>query len=508
MKVVTASEMREIDRTTIKEFGISGLVLMERAGLAVAGRVAGLFPSKRVLVLCGGGNNGGDGLVAARELFNRGAKAKVIMLAGKELLGPDCKAQLKSALKMGVPVEFRKTLRSIDLHGTVVVDAVLGTGLSRKVTGPLAALFAFVNKSGAPVVSVDVPSGISSDTGEILGKAVEADATVTFGLPKIGHLLHPGAACTGRLFVEDIGFPSRLLASEKITTTLLTQSFIRGLILPRPACSHKGDYGHVLVVAGSRGRTGAAMLASRACLAAGAGLVTVGVPESLMDVFQAGVMEQMTLPLPDDGRGMLSEKAAGPILDFIRHKTDVVAIGPGIGVSNGTQTIVSELICKASVPLVLDADALNSIRGRTGLLKQSKSPLVLTPHAGEMARLMGKAVRDIEKDRLNASKTFAKETGTWLVLKGAPTVIAGPEGQAFINSTGNPGMATAGSGDVLTGIISALLGQGLSPSDAAALGVYLHGMAGDMVAGQSGMQSLTASRIIGALPEAFLHFSA
>lgn len=507
MKVVTAQEMRDIDRITIKEYGIPGLVLMARAGLAVASRVRELYPEKKTTVICGGGNNGGDGLVAARELFNRGFKVNVLMFAKKNSLSPDCNAQYQIARKTGVPIEFRKTLKGSDLHGAVIIDAVFGTGLSRHVEGNIAGVFAHLNKSGAPVISVDIPSGISSDTGEILGDAVRADCTVTFGLPKRGHFLYPGADYTGRLFVEDIGFPWNLINSDELRLESLDGETVSRLLPARQKDSHKGDYGHVLVVAGSKGKTGAALMAANACLRSGAGLVTLAAPESLADIFQSRATEEMIIPLPDDGSGMLAFEAADEILKFAFERADVIAVGPGIGVSVDTGKIISELVLKSTIPLVIDADGINSLGGESRILRKAKSPVILTPHPGEMARLLKVTEygrRDIAKDRINAALSFSKQTGAYLILKGAPTIIASPEGNAFINTTGNPGMATAGSGDVLTGIIASLLGQGINPLEASVSGVFIHGLAGDIAAQKTGEHSLIASDIIRHLPDAFI----
>lgn len=545
MKVVTSEEMREIDRATIEDYGIPSVVLMERAGLSVALKVKELLSQKsearsqkpeakgqKILVLCGGGNNGGDGLVAARNLHNWGFKVNVLLFAKKDTLSQDCNKQYQIAKKLGIQIEFRSSVEERDVHGVVVIDAIFGTGLSRPVSKEIADIIGFINDRVAPVVSVDIPSGISSDTGEIMGDAIKADCTVTFGLPKRGHLLYPGAEYTGRLFIEDIGFPSKLLASDRIKAALITKDVME-MIPQRQRYSHKGDYGHVLIIAGAKGKTGAALMAAKACLRSGAGLVTIGVPESLMYVFQGRVTEEMTLSLPDDGNGMLSSKAANEILNYASQKIDVIAIGPGIGVSKETEKLITELIIKSTVPMVIDADAINSLaRGqktedRRQILKKAKAPIILTPHPGEMARLIQKTEDrsqppnvfiggqrseekklriEVEKNRLNAALEFSKETGVYLVLKGAPTIVAEPDGNVFINTTGNPGMATAGSGDVLTGIIASMLGQKLSAVGASLFGVYIHGLAGDIAASKKGEHSLIASDIINFLPDAFLSF--
>ncbi|MBI5232846.1 MAG: NAD(P)H-hydrate dehydratase [Deltaproteobacteria bacterium] len=523
MKIATAQEMREIDRITIRDYGIPGLVLMERAGLAVALKVIELYPGQKALVLCGGGNNGGDGLAAARELHNRGFNVKVLMVSEKAPMSPDCKIQYRIAKNFGVHIESRKAVSAGDIHAAVVIDAVFGTGLARPVKGALADAFSFINKSNVPVVSIDIPSGISSDTGEALGQAISADCTVTFGLPKTGHFLYPGADYTGRLFIEDIGFPKELLVSEKLRLDLIDPGLVRGLLPQRLKSSHKGDYGHVLVVAGSRGKTGAALLAAKACLRSGAGLVTIGVPGSLLDVFQSCVTEEMLLPLPDDGSGMLSADAADEILGFAARKIDAIAIGPGIGVSQDTEKIMAQLIKKSAVPLVIDADGINALRGKTNIFSKAKAPIILTPHQGEMSRLLknkwdgsiySQSPESSEggvRERINRTVPFilrfSRMVGVYLVLKGAPTVVAGPEGRAFVNTTGNPGMATAGAGDVLTGIIASFAGQGLSPLESSVLGVYLHGFAGDSAEREKGGHSMIASDIIRFLPDAFAHLN-
>jgi len=513
MKVVTAEEMRAIDRKTIEEYGIAGAVLMERAGLAVAVRIREFFEKKKVIILSGGGNNGGDGIVAARNLFNWGWNVKVLLLQKEENLSADCLSQYRIAKKLGIPVEFRKSISGSDLHSAVVVDAVFGTGINKPVSSPISDIIRFLNASDANVVSVDIPSGISSESGEVLGEAVRADYTVTFGLPKVGHFIYPGAEYSGRLFVEDIGFPKELLRAVAVRLQTIEKEDASALIPERPAHSYKGDYGHVLVVAGSRGKTGAAVMAAEACLRAGAGMVTIGVPETLAGFFQTRVTEAMVLPLPDAGDGILSEKSYQAISEFLSEKADVLAIGPGMGSTSQITNLMKRLITTMTAPMVLDADAINALSGNKDIFNNAKSPVILTPHPGEMARLMREAGGDagdknsaaeIERNRMHIALSFTKETGTYLVLKGAPTVIAEPDGSVFINTTGNPGMAKAGAGDVLTGIVAALLGQGLNPIGASVLGTYLHGLSGDIAASEKGMRSVIATDIIENIPAAFL----
>ena len=531
LKVVTAKEMQYIDRITINKYDIAGTVLMERAGLAVAEKINELFlippnppltkwgTPEKVIILCGGGNNGGDGLVIARILHNQGRDVKVFLAGKPEGLKGDAKNNYNAAKKFGVPIspikKFLTGNRSLATGHCVIVDALLGTGLIKEVRAPLSDIIKKVNRLSSPVVAVDIPSGISSDTGQVMGCAVKADYTVTFGLPKRGHLLYPGAEHTGQLFVEDIGFPQDILESDRIRVNFVEDDDIPSLVPERPRYSHKGTYGHVLLVAGSKGKTGAAFMAARSCLRAGAGLVTIGVPETLMDIFQSRVTEEMILPLPDKGNGTLSFKAAGPVLDFLKKRGNVLAIGPGISYDEEISRLVGSLLIGSKVPVVIDADGINAIAGRTALLKKAGVPVIITPHHGEMARLLlarakgkwqmkeGITRKQIEEDRINTAVSFAKRTKTYVVLKGVPTITATPDGEVFINSSGNPGMAKAGTGDVLTGIISAFLAQGLPPVDASVLGVYMHGHTGDIMAQKKGTHSLIASDIINAIPSVF-----
>lgn len=518
MKVVTAQEMQDIDRRTIKEFSIPGQVLMERAGMVVAWKIKELFAQRKTIVLAGAGNNGGDGIVVARELFHSGWHVKVLLFARENKLSPDCLSQFRSARQAGVPVEIRTGITGGDLHSALVVDALFGTGLNKEIKGNLIGVISSLNRSGSLVLSVDIPSGISADSGQVMGVAVKADYTVTFGLPKRGHLLYPGADYAGRLFIENIGFPEELLTSDKLTVELPERRYIAQLIPERPRYSHKGDYGHVLIVAGSKGKTGAAFMAAKACMRAGAGLVTVGVPESLGDIVQSRVTEEMTLPLSDAGGGTLSSKASSVILRFLAERADVLCIGPGIGVSDETRKLLAELVTSSRAPMIIDADGINSIDDMA-LFGKAQAPVVLTPHPGEMGRLLNKkeaspgkgkrkpGVKElrnhIEQERIATALAFSQETGTYLLLKGVPSVLAEPGGRAYINPTGNPGMATGGTGDVLTGMVSSFMAQGMNPADAAILGMYMHGLAGDIAADKKGEHSLIASDIIDSLPEAF-----
>ncbi len=490
MKVATAEEMRAIDERTIRDFGVPSLVLMERAALAVAQAIRERFRDTPVVVLAGAGNNGGDGLAAARLLMKERPVRVFMPLRGAKP-SPDCAHQLEVARKFGLKV-LRKAPTLQELQGSVVVDALLGTGLRKPLEGALARLIDLLNASDCPVVAVDIPSGVNASTAQVMGVAVRATLTVTFGLPKVGHLLHPGASFSGELLVRDIGFPEELLQGPRVE--LLEQAQMAALVPQRPSWSHKGTYGHVLVVAGSRGKTGAALLCARAGLRAGAGLVTLAVPEGLLGVFQAQVRDEMTLPLPQ-AEGTVSSEAVLPVLEFLRQRADVLAIGPGLGVSPHTETLLKELVALSEAPMVIDADGLNSLKEHAKLLRSAKAPVVLTPHPGEAARLLGTTVADIEARRLEASRELAGLTASVVVLKGAPTVVAVPEGEAFINPTGTAALAKAGTGDVLTGAIAGLMAQGLDPLQASLLGVFVHGLAGRRLKERTGPHGLLASEL-------------
>lgn len=509
MKVVTAEEMREIDRVSIEGYGIPSIVLMERAGLSVVKRINEFYgKSCRVVVLSGGGNNGGDGLVIARVLHNEGWDVRVYLLSSLERLNRDCRVQYEIAERMGVRIYVKKTPQSRDLKGAVIVDAITGTGLNRPLKDDIVRLAERLNSSSTPVVAVDIPTGISASTGEVMGTAVRADLTVTFGLPKVGHLFSPGVDFTGRLFVEDIGFPPGLLNRDALKVELIEPSMVRTLLPCRERDSHKGDYGHILVVGGSRGKTGAPLLAAGAALRSGAGLVTIAVPDGVVDSVSSAVLEEMTLPLPSTAGGSVSKEAVGAVVDFIHEKADVLAIGPGLGRDVGTVEFALKVIEASTVPVVADADALYAFstleyKDLLRFLNKLRSPLVLTPHYGEMSRLIKRGISEIKRKRIAAAKGFSTDTGCCLILKGAPTIVAAPEGNCFINSTSNPGMATAGTGDVLTGIVAALIGQGLSPLQASVSGVYIHGFSGDLARDEAGEYSLTAGMVIESLPDAF-----
>lgn len=510
MRVVTAEEMKALDRAAIEEYGIPGLVLMENAGrhvVEVVRQALGDVRDKVVTIFIGKGNNGGDGLVIARHLLNMGAEIKLLALANVEEITGDAAVNLEIWRKLGQKIysihhgDGINIVRLILMNTDLIIDAIYGTGFRGKVPEKVGRIIEVLNSSGKPIVAVDVPSGLEASNGKVDGPCIQATHTVTFGLPKLGLILEPGAGYAGRLHIADISIPAVLVEKEGPLRYLITPELVREWLPARPSGAHKGTFGRVLIVAGSRGMTGAACLAGEAALRAGAGLVTVAVPETLHDIIEAKLTEVMTAPLPDNGKGCLSKEAGQAILSLLEDK-DVLAIGPGLSTGPEVATLVRELLPSIRVPCVLDADALNALAGAGELLRKVQAPVIITPHPGEMARLTGVSIREIQGDRLTATSRAALDWNVLVLLKGARTVVADPGGAIYINPTGNPGMATAGSGDVLTGCIAALAGQGLDPSRAAAAGAYLHGLAGDLAAREKGMMGLVAGDLVLTLPEA------
>jgi len=508
MKVVTAQEMREIDQKATIEFKIPGIVLMENAGRRVVEGVLESLDGTRgrtVTIFAGKGNNGGDGLVAARHLFNMGVEVKVILLESPDNITGDAATNLEIWHRMGQKVytitqkDDFNAVRLFLVKTDIVVDAIYGTGFKGKVKDYVGRIIESINASQKPVVAVDLPSGLEADTGNVNGPCIRASLTITFGLPKIGLLLEPGVGYAGDLRVVDISLPVNLLEGEHLKLNLTVKDQVKGWLPFRPNTSHKGDYGGVLIVAGSRGMAGAACLTAEAAARAGAGLVTLAVPESVYLPVASKLTEVMVAPIPCTGEGTVSKEAL-PLIRSMMDRADVLAMGPGLSGNSETWDAVRKIIMFSGIPLVLGADALNAVAGRTDLLGKVKVPLVLTPHPGEMGRLTGLSVASIQQDRLNLARRWSSEWGAVLVLKGCRSIIASPDGTTYINPTGNPGMATGGSGDVLTGVIAGLLAQGMEVSRAAAAGVYLHGLAGDRAALEKGMLGLVAGDILHSLP--------
>jgi NAD(P)H-hydrate epimerase len=489
MIVVTANQMQALDRQTIEEFGIPGRVLMENAGRGATHtflqRIYGKGPGK-VGVLAGRGNNGGDGFVMARYLFQRGNDVTVYLLSTADKVQGDAEQNLQLLKASRVPVieipdaEHFPAQQAGMRHIAFWIDAILGTGLKSDVKGFFRQMIEFINELKRPVFAVDIPSGLNADTGQPCGISIQASATATFAFAKIGHLVQPGAQLCGQVDVIDIGIPPAMAKNARIQQQLVTGRQIQTLLAPRHADAHKGHTGHALIVAGATGKTGAAAMATNAAMRAGAGLVSLGIPQSLNMILESQLPEAMTIPLPDQGTGLLLEEAFDDIVGAAQSK-QAMALGPGLGTASHTRNLVHRIIKEIELPLVIDADGLNNIVGHINHLKARKAATILTPHPGEMARLTATATSQIQQDRVTAARCLAQQTKTHVVLKGARTLIASPDEQIFINPTGNPGMASGGMGDVLTGLITGLLAQGHLPLDACRIGVFLHGLAADML---------------------------
>ncbi|MFQ5777208.1 MAG: NAD(P)H-hydrate dehydratase [Terriglobia bacterium] len=517
MKILTAEQMRRIDRLTVERTGISNRDLMENAGRQVADFLLHQFPSPgRISVLCGKGNNGGDALVAARHLLTRGHKPHVALLADLAALKGDAPANYKAFLQAGGTVEAlpdttdwnKRQPAALDCD--VLVDGILGTGLTRPVEGYLQQVIRAVNslRGRYRVLAVDIPSGLPSDSGEPLGEAIQADATLTFTAPKRGQVFPPNSTRIGTLAVAPIGTPEEIISAHpELNLNLVVARRFRELSFARVPASHKGTFGHVVLVGGSRGKTGAVALAGKAALRMGAGLATVATPAGCLATVASLVPELMTEPLAETESGSISTRALdyGRFAKILEGKA-VAALGPGLTTHPDTTQFVHAVLEQFDLPLVLDADALNALVGHLDVLRRRRAKLVvITPHPGEMARLLGTTSAEVQRQRLEVAQKFAREFRVFVILKGYRTVIAAPEGQMWVNPTGNPGMATGGAGDVLTGFVGgALAPEGAAPViDRLLLAVFLHGLAGDLAAEEKGQQALIASDITEALPQAW-----
>lgn len=500
--VLTAEEMRDLDRRATEECGIPSILLMENAGRAVsdaATEMVGQAEGSFILVVAGPGNNGGDGFVAARHLDKRGACVRVFYFGDREAAKGDALTNIVIAEKMGLNIDCSSDLgelRRLADHADLVIDALLGTGVKGEVRQPQADAIKAMNESESPVLSVDIPSGVNADTGAVGGCAVLADMTVTFAFPKVGLLTGAGISCTGDLIIADIGIPDTLTKDVGLQRyTCLLDEWVAGLDLPaRQPNAHKGTFGHCAIVAGSVGMTGAATLAVAGALRIGTGLVTLLVPESLNDIMEAKVTEAMTIPIPQGRSRAFGMASLDRVLEYV-EKWDSSVIGPGFGRDEDTVAFTLELFRRITKPAIVDADALYAVSTDVSVLKQCKAPLVITPHPGEMAALLGTSAAEVQSNRLETARAFANEHNVVVVLKGAGTVVAVPDGAAYINTTGTPGMATGGTGDVLSGMIGGLLAQGQSPREAACAAVYLHGRAGELAAEKLGEAAMIASDV-------------
>lgn len=508
MILATAAQMRELDEKAIRERGISSLVLMENAARAVADAAIRLAEEsggtpgrRRAAVFCGAGNNGGDGIAAARLLREAGWEVRAVLVGRRCRMTGDAREMERRLERKGGRLEdFTPAIPRLAawcLTADVLVDAIFGVGLNTALEGDALTAVTMMNTCAIPVVAVDIASGVEADTGRVLGGAVEAAVTVTFTLPKIGHYVDKGALHRGRLEVADIGVPADLVAAGDYPVRAVERQDVG---LPRrPRDAHKGKFGRAYIVAGSTGMTGAPVMAAQAAVRSGAGLVTLGVPQPVWPIAAVKLDEAMVQPLPAGQDGLLELEAVPTVLERLK-KCGVCLIGPGLGRSDAVYAAVRGILRGAALPVVLDADGINALEGHIDVLDgRIGRCTILTPHDAEFGRLGGDLSHG---DRLRAARDFAREHGCCLILKGHSTVTAFPDGTAYVNTTGNPGMAKGGSGDVLAGILVSLLAQGFTPRGAAPLAVWLHGRAGDLCADALGEYGMTVTDLIARLPEA------
>jgi len=510
MKILTAGQMREVDRRAIEEYGIPGPVLMENAGRAVVAEMRrrhAWLPGERIVIVCGRGNNGGDGFVVARHLQNLGARPKVFLLAEKSEVKGDAALNLGIADKLGLDIvevvseAGRTRLKKEVQSATIIVDAIFGTGLSKPVEGFAAEVIKDVNASPAKKIAIDIPSGLSSDTFNIIGPAVRADLTVALAAPKIAHIFPPAGEYVGTLAIAGISIPQVLFESPDLKLYESETEDIEPYFRPRPKNGHKGTFGHVLILAGSRGKTGAAALAGKAAYRSGAGLVTIATPESCVSAIARTMSELMTEPLAETKEGTIAEAALPRLTELLSGK-DALVIGPGLSTHPETSSLVRKLLPKVRMPAIIDADGLNILAGNLDVLKKMSRPPVLTPHPGEFGRLVGMSVPEVMNDRLGLASRFAAQHRVILVLKGYRTQVSHPDGRMAVNPTGNPGMATGGSGDVLSGICGAFLAAEKDAFGATVAAVFIHGAAGDEAARHVGQRAMVAGDMIKFLPAA------
>jgi len=508
LKIALAEDMRRMDRLAVEKHGLTVEHLMESAAAAVVEALdefPGTWAKRTVGLVCGKGNNGGDGLAAARLLRKKKASVVVLLRADPgELEGETAKqyAKAKAAKVPVIPLRDEGSLKQVPgVLGEcdLVVDALFGTGLSRAVTGMDRDLIRLMNASGKPIVAVDIPSGLDADTGEARGEAVKARKTVTFGLPKAGFFTAAGRPYVGSWSVAEIGFPQELLEDPAIKMELLDAETVRRCLPKFDGQTHKGTRGRVVLVAGATGLTGAATLSALGAQRVGAGLVTVACAESLNAILEVKLTEPMTAPVPEVPGGFLSSKALGRILS-LAAKVNAVVLGPGVGRHHETGTLMKELVLKLTAPMVVDADALNLLGGQTDVFRAARAPVIVTPHPGEAAGLLKTTIPDVESRRLAVAKQIAREYNVTAILKGPWTVVASPSGEVRINPTGNRALGTAGTGDVLSGILGGLLAQRLSPFDAAAVGVYVHGLAGERASKKLGLDGVLAGDLLPEIP--------
>lgn len=542
LPIFTAPEMADLDRAVIEGLGIPGMVLMEtaargvfRTALEILSSEYGptvplplgflsnhddddcnchpelparyVLPGRVIKVFCGRGNNGGDGLAVARMLDSVGAEVEIVLVCKGESLTGDARTNYELAKKLEIPIieDAEGEELFVEPECDLVIDALLGTGIEGAARGKIAEAIEEINDAPCPILSIDIPSGVEGSTGRALGPAVSAQATATMAALKRGLVFSPGRELAGEVSIVDIGTPSTIM--DKFTPNLwrVEPDDIFERLPSRQEDTHKGECGRVFIIAGSPGLTGAACMSAEACVRSGAGLVVLGIPASLNPVAEVKLTEAMSLPLPENGAGTLAADAYSEIEERLKWAT-ACAVGPGISRSKETLELARKIIRQLKLPVVIDADGLFALAEEPESLKNLPEKSILTPHIGEFARLVGKSTDEVKDNRVEIAREKAVEWKSVVLLKGSPTIVASPEGRVYVNSTGNPGMATGGVGDVLTGVLAALLGAGVEPVDAAIVGAYIHGLAGDMAAGEKGMFGMSAVDLSAKLPDAFKEF--
>jgi len=506
MKVALNDEMKKIDKAAIEKYGIPGVILMERAGMSVFNEIIKEFDlSSKLTIVCGRGNNGGDGFVIARYLYDRGYKVKVFILGEKEGIKGDALINYNIIRNLGLDIKeiiYDNDIISLKeniINYPIVVDALFGTGLNKDVAGIPEKVINIINKYSKYTISVDIPSGIGGNDGKVHKVAVKANKTIAFGLPKCGNLIYPGADYNGELLIADIGIPKEIIKNAKLNHNLIDLELIKDNLPSRRKDTHKGSYGKANVVAGSLGMTGAAILTCKSALRTGLGLIKLYIGESLNCIVKSGVPEAITVPLQEMRKGVIGINHIERIIDDTKE-ANVFTIGPGCGNTAELSEIIKRVLNDVEIPMVIDADGLNVLAQNTEWLNEKRSQIVITPHLGEMERLTGISIDYIKNNLIEVAKDFSQEWQVIVVLKCARTIVASPKGEIFININGNPGMATAGSGDVLTGILTSLIAQGLEPLKAAITAVYIHGLTGDKAASEKGEYGLLAGDLVEYLP--------
>jgi NAD(P)H-hydrate epimerase len=516
MKVVTTAEMQKIESVAQKDFYISSLILMENAGKEAAffigQKIFSGLTNKRVIIVVGKGNNAGDGFVLARHLINMGIHTRIFLLNKPEEFSPDALQNYRIISSMGVRIQVlssEKDLQSLKiafLYTDIVVDAVFGTGFKGIPPAFFAKVFDVINSSGISVVAIDIPSGIEADNGKVNGKAIRATWTLAMGLPKLGTMVDAGSTYAGEVIVIDISLPRALLSEKTLLHNIITKKFCKEINPDRIADSHKGNYGHLLAVGGSADMCGAAILTASAGMRSGCGLVTLALPKSIRALVAPQIPQSLTRSCPETDQGSFAKEASVELQQSVGG-VQALVIGPGISRNLETMIFVRQLVAHSKIPVLLDADALYAFKDKLDLLKQRQGPVVITPHPGEMAMLTGQTIEEVQNARLETARKFASDYGVTVILKGYRTIISTKFGENYISVNGSSGMAKAGSGDVLAGLVGGLLAQGMKPSEAAVLGVYLHSRSGEMCAEKSSEQGMHAFDLVENLNHAWLELT-